>query len=190
MTVASMESAGRRRDVVFTTEKRKDAGWRVTAHELAPPDGNIKIAARTIYTSHYQINFLRTAKEGTVIVGSAGKKLLLGRLRSTEYDTVDKIKYEFRVFGTTDNISTLDLKVSDRTGAENLKNPVLKRTPIVDLVIGDVRGAIFVHNDLLANLIRAQDGKLPEGVSLAPRKLHWHRQGVRTVKWSLDGKSS
>ncbi|TVY90152.1 U3 small nucleolar RNA-associated protein, partial [Lachnellula willkommii] len=165
MTVASMESAGRRRDVVFTTEKRKDEGWRVTAHELAPPDGEIKIAARTIYTSNDQITFLTTAKEGAVVVGAAGKKLLLGRLRSTEYDTVDKIKYEFRVFETTDRISSLDLRASERTGTEALKKSILKRIPIVDLVIGDVRGAIFVHNDLLANLIRAQDGTLPKGIS-------------------------
>ena len=39
MTVASMESAGRRRDVVFTTEARKDGGWRITANELAPQTG-------------------------------------------------------------------------------------------------------------------------------------------------------
>ncbi|TVY59501.1 U3 small nucleolar RNA-associated protein 17 [Lachnellula cervina] len=187
MTVASMESAGRRRDVVFTTEKRKDEGWRVTAHELAPPDGEIKIAARTIYTSNDQITFLTTAKEGAVVVGAAGKKLLLGRLRSTEYDTVDKIKFEFRVFETTDRISSLDLRASERTGTEALKKSILKKIPIVDLVIGDVRGAIFVHNDLLANLIRAQDGTLPKGISLTPRKLHWHRQEVQTVKWSLDG---
>lgn len=186
MTVASMESGGRRRDVVFTTEKRKEEGWRITAHELAPPDGKIQTAARTIYTSNDRMTFLKTAKEGSVIVGSSGKKLMLGRLRSTEFETVDKIRYEFRVFETTDNISSLDLRVTERTGTENLK-AILKRTPIVDLVIGDVRGSIFVHNDLLANLIRAQDGTLPKGISLTPRKLHWHRQVVHTVKWSLDG---
>lgn len=190
MTVASMESAGRRRDVVFTTEERKDSGWRVTAHELAPPNGEIQTAARTIYTSNDPISFLQTDKEGAVIVGAAGTKLLLGRLRSTEYDTVDKIRYEFRVFETADNISSLDMRVSQRTGTEGMKKSVLKRTPVVDLVLGDVKGAIFAHNDLLANLIRAQDGTLPKGLSLAPRKLHWHRQEVHTVKWSLDGKIS
>ncbi|TVY84633.1 U3 small nucleolar RNA-associated protein [Lachnellula suecica] len=188
MTVASMESAGRRRDVVFTTERRKGDGWRITAHELALPNGKIAIAARTVYTTDdVRISFLKTAKEGTVIVGAAGKRVLLGRLRSSDYDTVDKIKYEFRVFETTDSIMTLDLKVSDRTFTEELKKSVLKRTPVVDLVIGDVRGAIFVHNDLLANLIRAQDKTLAKPISLAPRKLHWHRQAVHTVKWSLDG---
>ncbi|KAF4624054.1 hypothetical protein G7Y89_g14122 [Cudoniella acicularis] len=187
MAVASMESAGRRRDVVFTTEMRKDGRWRVTANELAPPNTSIKTVARTIYTSHNQVSFLKTAKEGAVIVGAAGDKIILGRLRSTDYDTVDKIKYEFRVFEATDSISSLDLKVSDRSWTEDSKKSILKRIPVVDLVVGDVRGAIFVHNDLLANIIRSQDGTLPPGISLAPRKLHWHRQTVHTVKWSLDG---
>ncbi|KAH8648010.1 WD repeat-containing protein-like protein [Tricladium varicosporioides] len=186
MTVASMESVGRRRDVVFTTEMRKDGRWRVTANELAQPDSTIQTVARTIYTSQNQISFLKTAKEGTVIVGSAGNKIVLGRLKSTEYDTVDRIKYEFRVFESTDSISSVDIKVSERPGINDVKKS-MKRTPVVDLVVGDVRGAIFVHNDLLANLIRSQDGSLPPGISLAPRKLHWHRQAVHTVKWSLDG---
>ncbi|RAL67897.1 hypothetical protein DID88_008622 [Monilinia fructigena] len=61
MTVASIISAGRRRDVVFTTEVRKDGGWRITANELTQPDSPIQTVARTIYTSKTPINYLQTA---------------------------------------------------------------------------------------------------------------------------------
>lgn len=187
MTVASMESAGRRRDVVFTTEAAKDGGWRITANELAPPQGPIQTVARTIYTSKQRIQFLKTGKEGSVIVAASGKKVLLGSLRAADYDTIDKIRYEFRVFESSDDISSLDLQVVDRpkSGAGSDKS---KRHPIVDVVVGDVKGAIFVHNDLLYNLIRSQRNASGEtGIDLIPRKLHWHRQAVYTVKWSLDG---
>ena len=187
MTVASMESTGRRRDVVFTTEIRKDGGWRITANELARPSDSFETAARTIYTSNQRIDFLKTAKEGSVIVASSEKRVLLGNLRSNEYNTVDKIRYEFRVFESTDFISSLDLKVSTRTGAETLGKSVLKRLPVADVVVGDVKGSIFVHNDLLGNLARSQEEKQASGISLIPRKLHWHRKEVCTVKWSLDG---
>jgi NET1-associated nuclear protein 1 (U3 small nucleolar RNA-associated protein 17) len=184
MTVTSMESAARRRDVVFTTESRKDGGWRITAHELAKPQS----AVRTIYTSNQRINFLKTAKEGSVIVAASGKRVLIGSLRSTEYETVDKIRYEFRVFESTDFVSSLDVKAYPRTGTESLaKKSVLKRLPVVDVVVGDVKGSIFVHNDLLGNLARSQEDSLSVGISLIPRKLHWHRKEVRAVKWSLDG---
>ena len=187
MTAASTESAGRRRDVVFTTEVRKDGGWRITANELARPTDSFETAARTIYTSNQRINFLKTSKDGFVIVAASEKRILIGSLRSTEYNTIDKIRYEFRVFESTEFISSLDLKVSARTGVETLGKSVLKRLPVVDVVVGDAKGSIFVHNDLLGNLARSQDDKLPPGISLIPRKLHWHRKEVCTVKWSLDG---
>jgi NET1-associated nuclear protein 1 (U3 small nucleolar RNA-associated protein 17) len=47
---------------------------------------------------------------------------------------------------------------------------------------------VFVHNDLVLKLfMQSQEGNLPSGLSLVPRKMHWHRQAVHTVKWSLDG---
>jgi NET1-associated nuclear protein 1 (U3 small nucleolar RNA-associated protein 17) len=186
MTVASMESSGRRRDVVFTTEARKDGGWRITANELAPPNGQIKTEARTIYTSKYRVNFLKTENEGSIIVAASENRVLIGRLRSTDYDTVDKIKYEFRVFESSDHISSLDLRVSGRTGSGELKKSV-RKLPVVDLVVGDVKGAIFLHTDLLAKLVMSQEGTLPSSFSITPKRMHWHRQAVLAVKWSLDG---
>jgi NET1-associated nuclear protein 1 (U3 small nucleolar RNA-associated protein 17) len=188
MTAASMESDGRRRDVVFTSEPRKDGGWRITANELARPKDSFKTAARTIYTCPDEINFVKTASEGAVIVASSSKRVLLGSLRSTEYGTIDKMRYEFRVFDSADLISSLDLKVSARAGTEKLGKTTLKRLPVVDVVVGDVRGSIFVHNDLLGNLARSQEEKASAGIRVIPRKLHWHRKEVCTVKWSQDGK--
>lgn len=188
MTVASMESVGRRRDVVFTTEMKKDGGWRITANELNQPNGPIPTAVRTIYTSKEKINFLQTAAEGSVIVAASGNKILLGNLRSVEYDTTDKIKYEFRIFESQDAIMSLDLRAAHKSksgGHASKKVPI----PVVDLVVGNVRGSIFIHNDLLGNLIRSQDGSVTHKINLAPRKFHWHRKAVHTVKWSLDGMS-
>lgn len=191
MTVASMESVGRRRDVIFTTEIRKAGGFRITANELPLPP--TLPSTRTVYTSPYRIEYLQTAQEGSVLVGVSGNKILLGRLKSTDYDTVDKMRYEFRVFESVDAIKSLDMRVTYRTRAELdglKKSNLLRKTPIVDLVVGDVRGVVFLHDDLLAKLfIQSQDGSLPPGASIMPRKMHWHRQAVQTVKWSLDGMS-
>lgn len=186
MTVASMESAGRRRDVVFTTEMRKGGGWRITANELADDETEeIKTVTRTVYTSNMKISFLKTAREGSIVVAASEQRVLIGSLRSTAYDTVDKIKYEFRVFSSSDLISSLDVRAYQRPQLEDVKKNSLKKVPIVDVVVGDVKGSIFVHNDLLGNLVRAQDSK--SMVNILPRKLHWHRNAVNTVKWSLDG---
>jgi NET1-associated nuclear protein 1 (U3 small nucleolar RNA-associated protein 17) len=184
MTVASMESLDRKRDIVFTTEAKGDI-WRITANELTAPDSIIKTAARTIYTSTDRIRYLKTAAAGSVVVAVAGNKIIIGGLRldSKDYGTVDKIRYEFRTFETVDAISSLDVRATPRPRSAEKK---LQKTPVVDLVVGDVRGTIFLHDDLLANLM-LPGGK--PGTSLTPRKLHWHRQAVNSVKWSLDGMS-
>jgi NET1-associated nuclear protein 1 (U3 small nucleolar RNA-associated protein 17) len=189
MTVASMESGGRRRDVVFTSEPRKGGGWRITANELAPPNGPVKTAARTIYTSSHRINFLSSVCEGSVIVASADNSVLVGNLRATDFDTVDKMRYEFRVFESAEAITCLDVKAVERTDPKEFKKTVAK-LPVVNVAVGGAKGAIFYHNDLLAKLVMSQHGTLPAGVSLLPKKLHWHRKAVHTVKFSLDGNCS
>lgn len=189
MTVASMESAGRRRDVVLTTELRRGGGWRITANELAPPNGPIKTEARTIHTSEHQVEFLHTANDGSIVVAAAGKKVLIGCLRSTDYDTVDKIKYEFRVFDSADDICSLDLQVRKRPKSNDLKKSMVK-IPVVNIAVGDAQGVVFYHQDLLAKLIMLQNRTLPNGYNILPKKMHWHRKAVHTVKFSLDGRIS
>ncbi|RKF75498.1 U3 small nucleolar RNA-associated protein 17 [Golovinomyces cichoracearum] len=188
MTVASMESNGRKRDVIFTTENRKDGGYRTTANELADPNGPIAIATRTIYTSKEPIQCLQAAIDGSVIVGASGNRILVGRLRSAQFDTVDKIKFEFRILESRDYITSIDIKLSKRSDAKtSLKNKT-HRIPIVDLVVGNIRGVIFIHSDLAGKLFsQFQNEAVPSLLGLMPSKLHWHRQTVHSVKWSLDG---
>lgn len=75
-----------------------------------------------------------------------------------------------------------------------LDNPVgyKKKTvpmPVVDVVVGDVHGMLFLHSDLLRNLVNIKKADAGPAINLVPQKMHWHRQAVNTVKWSLDGKS-
>ncbi|EHL02252.1 putative NET1-associated nuclear protein 1 [Glarea lozoyensis 74030] len=121
---AAMESLGRRRDVVFTTEAKGD-GWRVTANELTAPDDPIKTAARTIYTSKDRIRYLKTGAAGSVVVAAAGNKIIVGGLRTTEYD----------------------VKATPRPDGKDVKKS-LKRTPIVDLVVGDAVNAVKWSRDV------------------------------------------
>lgn len=185
MTVASMNSTEHRRDVIFTTDKHEE-GWRISAHELSYLGSSTATLSRVIYTSTQPIQLLKAVDEGAIIVAASEERVLLGSLRSTNFSTVDKIKYEFRIFESTNFVSSLDARVSKRGSGTKLD-----KVKVVDVVVGDAKGAIFVHNDLLRNLIGSQksttDAKHP--ISLIPRKLHWHRKAVHCVKWSLDGLS-
>ncbi len=186
MTSTTMEFAGEKRDVVFTTEPRRDGGYRITAHELTAPGSERPTVAKTIYTSNQPIHILQAAKSGGIVMAASENRVLLGGLRATEFETVEKMKYEFRVFESTDYISSIDVRVSERpTTSKDKKKTKAEKYGIVDVVVGDVKGSIFVHDDLLYKLTHAEAGK--PATDLRPRKMHWHRKGVETVKWSLDG---
>lgn len=183
MTVASMKLAERRRDVVFTTEVSKDGTWRISAHELALPDDPITTTVKTIYSSKEHIKFLKTAREGSIIVGFAGNAIFVGYLKPSEHESIEKLKYEFKVFRSSETICSMDVMVSERTEKPGKKSNA-KVHPVVDLVVGDVKGIVYLHNDLLQNLVLGSKGV---DVNIKPRKDHWHRQEVHTVKFSLDG---
>ena len=189
MTIASMDSGGRKRDIIFTTAKQGGV-WRISAHELAVLGTSPVAQSRVIYTSPKPIHIIKTTGEGGVIVAASEERVLLGTLRSSDFGTIDKIKYEFRIFESTDFVSSMDIRVSKRYTEPGLKVAKLDKISVVDVVVGDVRGAIFVHNDLLANLIKSQNpiAEVQNSISLIPRKLHWHRKAVHSVKWSLDGR--
>jgi NET1-associated nuclear protein 1 (U3 small nucleolar RNA-associated protein 17) len=180
-----MDSIEHRQDVVFTTEKHEE-GWRISAHELSYLGSSTATRSRTIYASTQPIQLLKAVDEGAIIIAASEERVLLGSLRSADFGTVDKIKYEFRIFESTNAISSLDARVSKRGSGTKLD-----KVKVVDVVVGDVKGAIFVHNDLLRNLIGSQKSTANDQhpISLIPRKLHWHRKAVNCVKWSLDGLS-
>lgn len=187
MTATAMTFGGQKRDVVFTTEARRDGGWRITAHQLTPPGSETPSVAKTIYTSTQPIHILKAAKSGGVVVAASENRVLMGNVRGEGFESVEKMKYEFFVFESTDYISTIDVRVTERAKtAKNQKNSKGEKFGVVDVVVGDVKGSIFVHNDLLRKVSNAQHKEGP-AVSLTPRKLHWHRKTVETVKWSLDG---
>lgn len=189
MTAACMESMGRKRDVLFTTEARKEGGYRISAHELNRPTS----AVRTIFTISQPIHTMKTLANGEIIVAAAENKVLIGTLRSPNFGTVDSIKYEFRTFELSSHIGSLDARIGDKilkTTNENAAPPKKSSSTsnVLNVVVGDVRGVIFVYNDLLGDLIRlSRQGGKSAGISITPRKLHWHRKAVRSVKWSLDG---
>jgi NET1-associated nuclear protein 1 (U3 small nucleolar RNA-associated protein 17) len=184
MAVASMDLDGHKRDVVFTAGAKD--GWHISAHELGRLGHSLTAQSRTIYSSSRPIQILKIAVEGGVIVAASEKRVLIGKLRSKVFESVDKIRYEFHVFESNDFILSMDFRVSKRNLTLPSKASKVEKASVVDVVVGDVKGAIFIHNDLLANLIRlGSKGEAP--INLLPRKFHWHRTGVLTVKWSLDG---
>ena len=74
------------------------------------------------------------------------------------------------------------------------QNAALNQRPRIDVAIGDEEGVIFMYEDIMSAFVGSTKKNTPTAVMRTapnicePRRLHWHRDSVGSVRWSLDGK--
>ncbi|KAK2779324.1 hypothetical protein FQN52_002493 [Onygenales sp. PD_12] len=119
---------------------------------------------------------IKVAAGGKIIVVIDHERLLLGYTTKCTSDTLQSLKYTW-----------LEVTLPVSTTCSDLRErPSLPNSGIIDLVLGEKNGSILIYHDLLNSLLRVEKGADP-GSSLVTNRLHWHRNTVKTVKWSKDG---
>ncbi|KZF21962.1 WD40 repeat-like protein [Xylona heveae TC161] len=188
LAVAPMPSQPHQ-DIVYTVDKKQK--WMLTAHKLMSGIEASKTELATLYRSTNPITSLRIVQGGRVIVATSGDRLLVGFSEAFQSPSLQELSYVFREISSSEWITCIDIRESSgerQSGGKKAKSQQGNRAPSVDIVVGGLQGAIFVHEDLLNKMIqmeRPSTGR--ETFKITPRKLHWHREAVNTVKFSLDG---
>ncbi|KAK0617998.1 WD40-repeat-containing domain protein [Bombardia bombarda] len=180
MTVEAVEFGDAAEDVLLILQRLTKASGQVVAYDskaLATKRGKL------LHTYDESPQMLRSAVGGQLIVAAAKEALHVGILKtkSKTPTSVSDLEYRFHSFGVADIITCLDIRPTVQT---TKKGATMVNS--LDLVVGCARGAIYLYSDVL--------GKLPSGESIPtkaaqiqPRKYHWHRRAVHSVKWSEDG---
>ena len=177
------------KEVLYLSEGAPGA-WSVAAYDATTLS---KTAGRILFTvprsssssSTFAIDLLRTADGGRFVVGASGKTVFVGGLKATESsgsraaaETIDDLAYQFYSLDAADDVSCLDVRATAHK----------KRGTSLDLVVGCLRGAIYVYDNVFSQLQEATtESSRSKKVSVRPRKHHWHNYAVNAVKWSLDG---
>jgi NET1-associated nuclear protein 1 (U3 small nucleolar RNA-associated protein 17) len=178
VTVDEVEIGGKPEDVLFVLEKLKKVSAQIVAYNtktLATRSG------RLLHTYDESPQSLRSVAGGRLIVAAAKEALHIGSLKGKPPASLDDLAYRFHSFDTPDIITCLDVRPTLRTtrkGGSELQS--------VDLAVGGARGAIYVYHDLLSKLPREASSSLKVG-TIQPKKHHWHRRAVHSLKWSEDG---
>lgn len=187
MCVASVTINKSAVDVLYVSEKRRDAGC-ISAY--CRRNGSHLVSKSLFETKQpdQEIHILRSTGNGSVLVGAHAEGLVVGTIQvGSAKDGLD-LESEFYSFETSDIVCALDIRSSPRKqGTSTPKKQAGKVTSeIIDVVTGGARGAMFIYNDLLNKLhnLRGSKSKKEE---IQARKVHWHRRAVHTVKWSRDG---
>lgn len=167
-------------DVLFVSESLKSS-FKIVAYDpsdLANPKSHI------IQSDAGNVNFLRIANGGSMLVAAAASTLIVGALKQRNLHSLEDLVYDFYSVNVTDDVCCMSIRHTAKKSTSKKKATTQDSSDsVVDVAVGCARGAIFVYADLLTQL----QSKSKKGLDV-PKKQHWHRKAVHSVAWSTDGR--
>jgi NET1-associated nuclear protein 1 (U3 small nucleolar RNA-associated protein 17) len=162
-SLASIEKEGNKTTVSFSITSQKDGKRQISISTL----GDKKIQGTIALETSQRLNSIKVTHDGRVIVASDGQRLFMGTTTSAELRNLETVEYSWREATLPVNATCFDIRGSD----------------LIDLAVGESGGSILIYQNVLNTLF----GKETSDKKSSPRKLHWHRGSVNTVRWSKDG---
>ncbi|KAI1119221.1 WD40-repeat-containing domain protein [Nemania sp. NC0429] len=170
------------RDMVYISAKKGEA-WHIIAHDIR----NLEVVgSKTIFSHTSAIENLRVAHLGHTFAAYSERNIILGSRIHNAMPNFEDLAYEVVTLDASDEITCLDIRVTNRVHLNRKSQREASDAPVIDVVIGCARGALFAYNDLLPQIRLLNDPKARRH-ALQPHKYHWHRKAVHAVKWSRDG---
>ncbi|KAI1324819.1 WD40 repeat-like protein [Xylariaceae sp. FL0255] len=182
MMVDSVAIGDNTKDVLFVSAK-----WQDSFHIIACDMVHLQvIGSKIVFTHTFPIENLRAIRLGYALCAYSAREIILGTQKETAILNFDNLEYEFISFESNDDIACMDVQITDRVHLNRKSQREASNVPVLNLVVGCTRGAIFAYSDLLPQLHRQETPKIRRR-PLHPHKYHWHRKAVHSVKWSRDG---
>ncbi|KAJ5096264.1 hypothetical protein NUU61_005620 [Penicillium alfredii] len=175
--LASMESGAEFTTLFFSIELQNGGKRQIVINT----SGDKKLQSVTALHTNKRIHDLKVIQGGRIIIASDGQHILLGSTASAELENLETVQYSWRE--ATLPVSTTCFDLRESAPAARSKTPDTRDSESIDLVVGESGGAILIYQDILASLF----GKQNSDKKPSPRKLHWHRGPVNSVRWSQDG---
>lgn len=179
-------------DLVYCHEPGKS--HIVNVHALRTGAQASTTELKPILKTSSNIQDIQVLLQGRFVVVACGDSLMVGKRQKQSKMAVQDFEYVWRELKFAQRITAFNAYVRDP--AEVTGKPaksVQDQRDIIDIAIGDVSGVILLFEDILASFAaietvqKAGKTKADNAETLRPKKLHWHRDAVGSVKWSLDG---
>lgn len=173
-------------DLVYTIDKKEGEPWLLSAHRLAGVEDAANTDVVTLLKYDETLSSFQVLEGGRIIVAAAGSHVILGYCEAPDVPTLQDLSYVWRIMECPEWVASIDAR--SRPRSEKVAEKKTANCDVVDIAIGGHQGSIYIYEDLLAKLIRKERfaSKATAG-DITSRRLHWHRNSVLAVKWSLDG---
>jgi NET1-associated nuclear protein 1 (U3 small nucleolar RNA-associated protein 17) len=189
---------GGSQDIMFTQEAiTNEAGKRnvINAHILRTgaqtSESEVKMALKT----DKSILSFQVLSSGGIIVVALQGSIMIGKAQSSTLTSLKDLVYIWREFKVQESITSFHARVAPQSGSVTLSKKGSSKVSLdsLDLAVGCADGAIVLYDDILSKLQsiekaeKSKNNKPEQSDNLLPRRLHWHRDGVPSLKWSKDG---
>ncbi|EDU51400.1 WD domain containing protein [Pyrenophora tritici-repentis] len=148
---------------------------------------------KQLLKTNSEICGIRVLLQGKYVVVATADSITIGKRVKPSRTALAEFEYLWREFKLSKHITTFDVYHREQNEPGNGKKAAHDQRDVIDIAVGDETGVILLFEDILASIAAvesSQKGKkdrLDSADSLRPKRLHWHREAVGAVKWSLDG---
>ncbi len=183
---------GSNRDTIYALEKDGQSKWMITACTLSEDSEKPQQEANTVLKGSNRLRSLTVSSDARFAIAATDGGLMIGTLDDITPQGTD-IKYVWQEVTLEEPVTCFSMQCRRAAKPKSSKarkaNAAQSQQNRLDLVIGTVRGRIYLYTDFMRHLeMRGRaNGQPVSSSSLSPRVMHWHREAVCTVKFSHDG---
>ena len=173
---------------VACLRRREDGIMQILTTVLDENDLSSQAKEVTILETSLPVTELRVSQSGMVVFALARRRLLVGRTTITP-DANCVCEYDWREIVLPFEPTTLDIREYSKFLNRPRHESATRISNSVDLAVGNFDGSILVYGDIANTLWETDDAQqdcVPD--SLVSQRLHWHREGPGSLRWSKDGR--
>lgn len=174
--------------IIYTVDKKDADQWLISAHRLGSGDQATKTNIKTLLQHQDPLSSLRILAGGRFVVAASRSQLIIGHTTTPNPAMLQNLSYTWRIIECPEWITCIDARISHPEKVEKPSKGGRRRIEALDIAVGGLKGSIHVYDNLLGKLIRTEQPTSKElQEDIKSRRLHWHRNAVLSLKWSLDG---
>jgi NET1-associated nuclear protein 1 (U3 small nucleolar RNA-associated protein 17) len=142
-------------------------------------------------TGSSTIRGIQVLLQGKYVIVSSDDSITVGKRVKVSKTELQDFEYVWREFKFSKRITAFNAYHRELQETGKGKKVAQDQRDVLDVAVGDDTGVVLLFEDILASFAaieKGKKGKIDTAEGLKPKRLHWHRDAVGSVKWSLDGK--
>ncbi|KAF2033574.1 WD40 repeat-like protein [Setomelanomma holmii] len=189
--MAVIAQPGSEEDLVYCHET--GSSHVVNVHALRTKSQSSKTELKRVLKTTSQITSIQVLLQGKYVIIATAESITVGKRVKVSKTAVQDFEYVWRELKFSKRITTCNTFFRQPKASENGKKTAQDQRDILDIAVGDEIGVVLLFEDILAGFAMVEStqkgnkSRTDTAESLRPKLLHWHRDAVGAVKWSLDG---